>query len=217
MKEIFGFDGSFVRFMTKVYDLMVLGFLWILCSIPIITIGASTTALYYAIVKSVKNNNGYPIREFFHGFRQNLKAGTLLWLIVLAVVIILQVNIWFLSSVTDGNFWLFFICLYFAATIYMIAAALYMFPALSRFDMGIGWILKLSLYMVVRYFGTTLALAAALFCIGAFVYRFPILFIFVPAPTLLLMAEFLERVLKNHEPKQTESEAETGDDAVAEE
>ena len=64
MKEIFGFEGGFTAACSRIFDLMILGFLWILCSLPIITIGASSAALYYATVKSVKNRNGYAVQEF---------------------------------------------------------------------------------------------------------------------------------------------------------
>ena len=194
MKEIFGFEGGFTAACSRIFDLMILGFLWILCSLPIITIGASSAALYYATVKSVKNRNGYAVQEFFRSFRQNL------WLIILAVSVILRLNIGILVAKASGYVGLFFICLYAAAAIYIGMAACYLFPALSRFDMSPGWLLKLSLYMVVRYFLTTLALALVLVCMGAFAYRIPILIFFIPGPVAFLFSEFLERVLKKHEP-----------------
>ena len=43
-ENMFGFGGSFVGTVEKIFDIMALGFLWILCSLPVITIGASTTA-----------------------------------------------------------------------------------------------------------------------------------------------------------------------------
>ena len=70
-ENMFGFGGSFVGTVEKIFDIMALGFLWILCSLPVITIGASTTALYYAMVKSVKNNDGYVTKEFFRSFKLN--------------------------------------------------------------------------------------------------------------------------------------------------
>ena len=185
MKEIFGFEGGFTAACSRIFDLMILGFLWILCSLPIITIGASSAALYYATVKSVKNRNGYAVQEFFRSFRQNLVPGMVLWLIILAVSVILRLNIGILMAKASG---------------YIGMAACYLFPALSRFDMSPGWLLKLSLYMVVRYFLTTLALALVLVCMGAFAYRIPILIFFIPGPVAFLFSEFLERVLKKHEP-----------------
>ena len=76
-ENMFGFGGSFVGTVEKIFDIMALGFLWILCSLPVITIGASTTALYYAMVKSVKNNDGYVTKEFFRSFKLNVIPATL--------------------------------------------------------------------------------------------------------------------------------------------
>ncbi|MGN0400601.1 MAG: hypothetical protein ACI4EO_10865, partial [Blautia sp.] len=61
-----------------------------------------------------------------------------------------------------------------------------------------------SMYMGVRYLLTSLALLAILFCFGAVIWRIPMLLFFVPGPMAFLMSEFLERVLKKHEPETKE-------------
>ena len=199
-KNIWGFEGSFMNYCDKIFDVMILGFLWILCSLPVITIGASCTALYYAIVKCIKNNEGYVFRSFFHSFRQNLGPATFLWVIFAGVSFLMQLNIGILMEKTDGYVGLFFIVLYAFVSVYAALAACYAFPALSRYDMPAGWILKISLYMVGRYFLTSLMLAAILVCFGAFTWKVPLLLLFVPGPIAFLMSEFLERVLKKHTP-----------------
>lgn len=201
-KNIWGFEGSFMNFCDKIFDVMILGFLWILCSLPVITIGASCTALYYAIVKCIKNNEGYVSRSFFHSFRQNLGPATFLWVIFAGVSFLMQLNIGILMEKTDGYVGLFFIVLYAFVSIYAALAACYAFPALSRYDMTAGWILKISLYMVGRYFLTSLMLAVILVCFGAFTWKVPLLLLFVPGPIAFLMSEFLERVLKKHTPEE---------------
>ena len=204
-RNIFGFDGSFTNICDKIFDVMALGFLWILCSIPIVTIGASTSALYYAMVKCVKNGNGYIAREFFHSFRLNLLSGCFIWILVVAATFAMHLNIGILMKETDGYVGLFFICVYALTSIWILAFACYVFPALARFDMSSGWLIKLAMYMTVRYFGTTLALLLVLACTGAIIWRFPILVIFAPGPVIFLMSEFLERVLKKHEPDRQET------------
>ena len=203
-RNIFGFDGSFINICDKIFDVMALGFLWILCSIPIVTIGASTSALYYAMVKCVKNGNGYIAREFFRSFRMNLVPGCFIWILVVAASFAMQLNIGILMKKTDSYVGLFFICVYALTSVWIIAFACYVFPALSRFDMSSGWLIKLAMYMTVRYFGTTIALLLILACAGAIIWRFPILVIFAPGPVIFLMSEFLERVLKKHEPDNRE-------------
>lgn len=203
-RTILGFDGSLMRMGEKLFDLLALGFLWLLCSLPLITVGASTAALYYAVVKCVKKENGYPVKAFFHSFRLNLLPGTLLWLLVAAVNFLMHLNIGILAAETDGYAGLFLICFYALAAVFVLAVSCYLFPALSRFAMSGGWLLKLSMYMAVRYFGTTAALLLTLFCAGALVLRIPMLVFFLPGPVVFLASDFLERVLKKHEPETKE-------------
>ncbi len=196
----FGFGGTFVSFCEKIFDTLMLGFLWIVGCLPLVTVGVSTTALYYAIVKSVKNNNGYAAHEFFRSYKRNLKPGIILWVIFVVLFYILQLNVGILTAKTDGYTGLFFIVLYSALTIFLILMMCYAFPSLSRFDMSVGWILKISIYMTVRYLLTTVALAVTLLCFGALIWRIPLLFFFAPGPLVFVLSEFLERVLKKHEP-----------------
>lgn len=203
-RNILGFDGDLIQVFDKIFDILVLGLLWILSSIPVITIGASSTALYYAMVKCVKNHDGYVSKEFFKSFKNNFVSATILWMIIVGVSFILHLNIGILMEKTSGYFGLFFICFYAVASLYVILAVCYMFPALSRFDMGLGWFIKLSLYMVVKYFGTTVALLLILVCATILIFKIPMLMFFLPGPVAFVMSDFLERVLKKHEPTKEE-------------
>lgn len=199
-----GFGGSLMDTCGKIFDILVLGLLWIACSLPLVTIGASTTALYYALVKCVKNNDGYAARSFFHSFRQNFIPATILWVIFAGVTFAMHLNIGILMAKSDSYAGLFLICLYILVSIYIIVMACYAFPALSRFDMNAGWILKLSLYMGVKYFFTSVVLLIVLACALALIWSIPMLMFLMPGPVVFLMSEFLERVLKKHEPKESE-------------
>lgn len=205
-RNLLGFDGSVIRFFDKMFDILALGFLWILCSLPVFTIGASTTALYYAMVKGVKRQDGYIAREFFKAFRVNLKPALLIWAVLVAVTFLLHLNIGILMAKTSGYVGLFFICLYGAAAIYVFFVSCYVFPALSRFAMSPGWVLKLALYMVVRYLGTTLFLLVLFTCTGILVFKVPMLIFFLPGPVAFIMSDFLERVLKKHEPEDIQKQ-----------
>lgn len=205
-KNIFGFGGSFTASCDKIFDIMALGFLWILCSLPVITIGASSAALYYAMVKCIRHDDGYISKAFFQAFLLNLRQGVILWGLVAAATLAMHLNIGILIKETDGYVGLFFICVYAFVSVYILAMACYMFPALSRYEMSCGWLVKISAYMVVRYFGTTLALFLVLVCAGGLVWKFPMAMFFVPGPMAFVMSDFLERVLKRHEPAAYEPE-----------
>ena len=59
MAKIFDLDNPVWRFMGKVFDMMVLTVLWVVTSLPVVTIGASTTALYYVGMKLARDDEGY--------------------------------------------------------------------------------------------------------------------------------------------------------------
>ena len=86
------FDNPVVNGIGRIADFVVLNLLWVLCSIPIITIGASTTALYTVMLKIVKNEEGYLVKGFFKAFRENFKQSTVIWLVFLALGIVLLVD-----------------------------------------------------------------------------------------------------------------------------
>lgn len=72
-------DSLLGRFFNLVFDLVIMHLIWIVCSLPIFTIGASTTALYYAFMKRTRRDEGYIWKNFFLFFytssqyRRNLK------------------------------------------------------------------------------------------------------------------------------------------------
>ncbi len=75
-------DSPFFRFMGKLGDMVALNFLWFVCCLPIITAGASTTALFYTARKLSSDEFLGVRREFFHSFKQNFKQGLVVWLIL---------------------------------------------------------------------------------------------------------------------------------------
>ena len=75
-KDNFRGDSAYTQIMTKIFNIFWLSILWLLCCIPVITIGASTIALYYVMLKLVKDEETTVTREFFHSFKQNfLQSG----------------------------------------------------------------------------------------------------------------------------------------------
>lgn len=94
MGEIFGLDGGIMKFLSKVSDICIISILWLICCLPIVTIGASTTAAYYTMVKVVKREIGTLHKEFFRSFRMNFKDSIVINLIYLFLMIILAFNIY---------------------------------------------------------------------------------------------------------------------------
>ena len=86
-------NNAFFRALSKFCDIVILNALFIICSIPIITIGASSSALYTVMLKFVRDEEGYIFKGFFLAFKENFKKATIAWIIILLITMSLIVNI----------------------------------------------------------------------------------------------------------------------------
>ena len=85
MKGFLSLNSPFFKLIEKAFDLAVLTFLWAICCIPVITAGASTSALFYVTQRMVRNEETYVWKNFFHGFKINFGQATKLWLAYLPI------------------------------------------------------------------------------------------------------------------------------------
>ena len=86
MGNLFGQDSFLTNFLTRIADLMVLNFLWVIGCVPIITIGTSTVALYYC-VEQYRVFGGFKVlKTFWDAYRSNFKQATALMGIFLLAV-----------------------------------------------------------------------------------------------------------------------------------
>lgn len=73
--------------MSKASDAILLGILWIACCLPIVTVGASSAAFYYAYHKAVRQRRGYAWKEFFSAFKSNFKSAIIIGLLFWACIL----------------------------------------------------------------------------------------------------------------------------------
>jgi len=78
--SLFDPENSFWSFLTRIYNLAFAGFLWFLTSLPLLTIGASTTALYSYAFSVTEQRDGYVVRTFIASFRKNFVKATVMWI-----------------------------------------------------------------------------------------------------------------------------------------
>jgi len=94
-------DNPIMRGMGRLADFIILNLLWVVCSIPIITIGASTTALYTVMLKLVKNEEVYIAKGFLKAFKENFKQSTIMWIIFLLISIVFVVDFVSIKLMSD--------------------------------------------------------------------------------------------------------------------
>ena len=150
----FNYDNSIWRFIGKLGDLILLNILWTVCSIPIVTIGASTTAVYYVTLKMVRDENDGTIRSFFHSFKQNFRQATAIWLIFLAVGLMLIFDIWFFftgQSPISGPAGMVLTAISGGILLLYIFTYTYVFPIQARFYNSISNTIRNAFVMSVRH------------------------------------------------------------------
>ncbi len=150
MEGFFSIDGKGFRFFSTVSELVILNLLWLLCCMPVVTIGASTTALYTVLIRMVKKEDSYIVKGFFSSFRKNFRQATLIWLILLAVLGILYFDFYFSSHAPIEGAQILFIP-FAAITAVLVLVTIYVFPIQAVFQNTVWKTLKNSLYMALAY------------------------------------------------------------------
>ncbi len=199
MGDFLNLDNPFFRGVNKLVDCIYLGLLWFVCSLPVITIGASTTALYYTIQKTVRRGLGYATKEFFHSFKDNFKQATLVWLLWLLMAAFLGMDIyimWHFASSGQSVGVFFYVFLLLMAV--LVAWGLYLFPYIARFENSTKNTMKNAIIIAIVNFDKTilLLLLAAVFAFLAYIVPFtPVFFtgIFV-----LIQSFLLEKVFRKY-------------------
>ena len=159
---IFTPESKFSMIMSRLAWGCYLNLLWFVCSLPIVTMGAASTALYYVTLKIAEDREGDITQQFFRSFRSNFKQATQLWLILLAIGVVLGLDIYtlrHLSAATSGALAVAItLCLavVIVACVILAIVLTYVFPLLARVDNTNLNMLKNSLLIGLRYLSCTI-------------------------------------------------------------
>ena len=127
-------DNPIARALGRLCDLVILNLLFIVCSLPIITIGASATAMYTVMLKLVKDEEGYILKGFLAAFVQNFKKGTIAWLILLIVNALVYFNIYLSSMMDIPTMSTVFMVIFMVFAVVILCGSLYVFPLIARYE-----------------------------------------------------------------------------------
>ena len=199
LEAIFNPENAVFRMINKLLDLMVLSLVWAVCCIPVVTAGAASAALYYAVVKAVRRQRSYPVREFWKSFRANLKKGILIqviWLMLAAMMLISDVPLF--AALLNGKEIQDRVLLVLLAVkaVFLAGMPCWLYPLLSRFEQRLLRLAEAALYMLLRYFPITLL--GVILLLGAWLLLAwePLLVVLVPGITAMLLSFFLEPFLR---------------------
>lgn len=213
MKEIFN-EQRISGYIDTCADVVLLNLLWLLFCIPIVTIGASTTAMYRVCFK-VMRGEGKIFQEFWLSFKQNMKQATAIWLIVVLIFFAIYCDIRIMDLLQTP--WAPAAKIVFSSlAIFVLCVTQYVFPLLAQFHNTVSQIFRNAVLMGVRHAPKTFLMAiiwalpvAAIFFLPGSFFRYGLhILLFAGALVAHIKARILGKVFSQYvdEPTQTETD-----------
>lgn len=197
--QFFRYDNPIMSGISKIANCILLSMLWVAGCIPVITVGASTCALYYTVEKNIKNDRGYVMSSFCHAYKENLKQATVVSAVLLSAEILFLCDFWILEAMEKsghvfGNVYIFFQILMGLIVVY----GVWVFAMLGRFENTVRQIMKNSLILMIRHLGCSLVTAFCLVFGAVIVWLIPIAVCLMPTVVFWLISAPMERVFKKY-------------------
>ena len=204
--------------MGKVADLCLLNLVCLACCIPIVTAGASITALYYVTLKMVRNEESYIFRSFFKSFKQNFRQATIIHLIMVAAAVLLYLDTNIVKVMGEPMSQIMSV-IFAVFTLVYAMILLYLYPILAKFYNSVKNTFTNAILMAIRHLPYTI--------IMLIICELPLLIFFVPSlqmqMTLILLlllfgmaviaylnSFFLVKIFDKYIPENSEEDADGG-------
>lgn len=198
----FGFidiESPLWRYLGYIFDAVFLTILWVVFSIPLVTIGASTTALYTVSLRMLRGeDSGHTAKEFSEAFKGNLGQGIGAGIIMTAVGLVLGFNLY---QYVNSPYKVLAIVFLVMTFVYLMIFK-FIFPVIARFSNNLPNLFAMAFVLSVKNFGWTLmmiTLSASIIVVGIFVF-WPLLFFSVGAIALIdswalnhIFAQYIEK------------------------
>lgn len=210
MNGLFSENSPLVIGIKKFVDLVLINLLWLICSLPLITIGISTAAFYDVVYKDIWHSRGTAMLDYFSSLRSNARQGFPAGLLFVALAVLLGVDIWMLRRLRAagsvwGTFWVLLLIFLCCLVIYFIWVCAY----IARFRAPLRVILLNTLKLSITHFPVALLTGvltgACILCI----WLWPGMLFFLPVLAMLGCCLLLNRVFRlymTEEERQTEDE-----------
>ena len=166
-------DSPFFKFINKILYSVWLNILWVICCIPIITIGPATTALFYCCQKIVNDEEGYITKSFFHSFKTNLKQGITIGVIMTLLGLAIGFDGYRLYHLHNTSYiWTIFLAILIVAAIAYFLIASWIFPLLAHYENTVLNMFKNSIILSVRFIVCSALMLCVYFIMLVVIVRF---------------------------------------------
>lgn len=191
MSGIFNLDAPIWVFMGEVADVIILGLLWWICCLGIVTMGASTTALYYVLGKKIRKEQTYVAKDFFKSFKQNFRQSVPLSIVMIIAFISLALYVSFIIGAIYAGEEISYLKFIVPITILfgfeVINLHSYSWGLLSRFEMTTKALIKTAFIMTHKHLLTTVWNLVVIAIVAFAIVKFPL--IIIVAPSLIVFGQ----------------------------
>ena len=212
--KLFSSDGPLMQGLSKMADLMILNIIALLCCLPIVTIGASITALYYMALKIVRNEEVYIVKGFLKSFKQNFRQATVIWLIQIVVMAVLIMDYFIVYGNPEANPSVIMQILFLATSLLAVVTFVFIYPVLSKFDNSLKNTFKNAFIMAIMQLPKILVMAVLWLiplAVAAFVFQlFPLVVLFGLSLPAYGSAALYNKFFQRMEDKMIERQKEAG-------
>ncbi len=150
MGKIFSYDSKFFEVLERTANIVVLNFLIIIFSIPIITIGPTLSASYSVALKMANGEDPKVFSEFIKRFKQDFKISTVVWMLLILLGIVLSVDFYFSNMISNKTISDMFRFIFTIASVILMFIFTYVFALISKFDNTVKNTLKNSILISIQ-------------------------------------------------------------------
>lgn len=180
--KLFNPDSPLMSFLTRLADLIILNLLWLVCCVPVVTIGASTTAMYHVVRHLQEGGVTSVTRDFFHSFKSDFKQATLVYLVLLIPTVAVVMNAGILSSQNSDIIPVYVRAIWMVSVLILTFVVSYAYPVMAYFDDTVWKTLRTAAVLAVAKLPRTILISV--------LNLLPVIVLFVSLPFFLQSSIF---------------------------
>lgn len=180
--KLFDPDSPIMSFLARVADLVILNVLWLLCCLPVVTAGASTTAMYHVVRHLQEESISSVTRDFFRSFKSDFRQATPVYLLLLIPTAAVVMNAWILSAQSSDVVPVYVRAIWMVSALMLTFVVSFVYPVMAYFDDTVWKTLRTAAVLAVAKLPRTVLISA--------INLLPIIMLFVSLPFFLRISIF---------------------------
>ena len=175
-------DSPIMSFLARVADLVILNVLWLLCCLPVVTTGASTTAMYHVVRHLQEESISSVTRDFFRSFKSDFRQATPVYLLLLIPTAAVVMNAWILSAQSSDVVPVYVRAIWMVSALMLTFVVSFVYPVMAYFDDTVWKTLRTAAVLAIAKLPRTVLISA--------INLLPIIMLFVSLPFFLKSSIF---------------------------